>query len=166
MEIIDKREFAVEALNTVNETFLVYIVALAKPTTMSIYLSYQAQVALPTKEKTRILTEYSDFSNIFSSNSAAKLPEYTKIHDYSINLQDNKQILHSLIYSLGPVELEILKTYIKANLASSFIKPSKSPSSTLILFVQKRDSSLYLYINYQRVKKKAIINCYPLLLIG
>ena len=86
-------------------------------------------------EKTRILAEYSDFSNIFSSDSAVELSEYTGINNHLINLLDNKQPLYSLIYILGLVELEMLKTYIKANLASDFIKASKSPASTPILFV-------------------------------
>ena len=38
VEIIDKREFVVAVLNTDNEIFMVYIVALVKPTTMPIYL--------------------------------------------------------------------------------------------------------------------------------
>ena len=48
---------------------------------------------------------------------------------------DNKQLLYSLIYSLEPVKLETLKSYIKVNLASSFIRPSKFVADTLILFV-------------------------------
>ena len=46
------------------------------------------------------------------------------------------------------MKLEILKTYIKANLASHFIKPYKSPTGALILFIKKKDDSLCLYIDY------------------
>ena len=42
-----------------------------------------------------------------------------------MDLLDNKQSLQSLIYSLELIKLEILKTYIKANLATNFIKPFK-----------------------------------------
>ncbi len=42
------------------------------------------------------------------------------------------------------MELEILKAYIKNNLASGFIKPSKSPAGAPILFDKKPDSSLRL----------------------
>ena len=65
----------------------------------------------------------------------AKLLEYTKINDYSIDLLNNKQIPYSPIYGLGLIELEMLKTYIKTNLASGFIKTSKSLTKVLILFV-------------------------------
>ena len=42
-----------------------------------------------------------------------ELPELTGINNYAIDLTENKQILYGLIYSVGPVELETLKTYIK-----------------------------------------------------
>ena len=105
---------------------------------MPIHLFCQAQVASLTSKKTGIPIEYSDFSNTFSSDSTAELPEYTGINNHPINLLDNKPPSYSLIYSLGPVELETLKTYIEANLASGFIRLSKSPASALILFIWKK----------------------------
>ena len=41
VEIINKREFAMAALNVDNETFIVHVVALVKPTTMPIYFSHK-----------------------------------------------------------------------------------------------------------------------------
>ena len=135
VKIIDKREFAVAALNADDETFVVHVAALAEPTTMPIYPSRQAQVAALISEKTGIPAEYSDFSDVFSSDSAAELPEHTGINDHSINLLDDKQPPYGPIYSLEPVELETLKTYIKTNLASGFIRSFKSPAGVPILFV-------------------------------
>ena len=137
-----------------------------EPKTIPIYPSYQAQVVVVTSEKTGIPAEYSDFSNRFSSDSAAKLPEYTKINNYTIDLLDNKQPPYGPIYSLRPVELEMLKTYIKANLANGLIKSFKSPAVALILFVQKNNGSLYFCISYQGLNNLTIKNRYPLSLIG
>ena len=75
-EIIDKMEFAAAALNANDKTFMVHVAALAEPTTMLIHSSCQAQVAKLTSDKTGIPVEYSDFSNVFSSDSAAELLEY------------------------------------------------------------------------------------------
>ena len=165
VEIINKREFAIAVLNADDEIIVVYVAALAEPTIMPIHSSRQAQVAALTSEEIRIPAEYSDFSNVFSSDSAAELPEHTGINNQPINLLNNKQPLYSSIYSLEPVELEKLKTYIEANLASSFIRPFKSPASTLILFVRKKDGSLYLCVDYQGLNNLTIKNCYPLALI-
>ena len=166
VEIIDKREFVAVALNADNKIFMVYIMALAEPITMPIYPSCQAQVSSLTSEETGIPTEYSNFSNVFFSDSAAELPEHNGINDHPINLLDDKQSPYDLIYSLGLVELGTLKTYIEANLVSGFIRPSKSPTDAPILFVQKKDGSLCLCIDYQKLNNLIIKNCYPLLLIG
>ena len=119
-----------------------------------------------TSKKTGIPAKYSDFSNVFSLDSAVELPEHTGINDHLINLLDNKQPPYGPIYSLGPVELETLKTYIKANLASGFIRPSKFSAGALILFVRKKNSSLRLYVDYQGLNNVIIKNCYPLPLIS
>ena len=60
----------------------------------------------------------------------------------------------------------MLKTYIKANLASSFIRPSKSPAGALIPFVWKKNSSLHLFVDYRGLNNLTIKNCCLLLLIG
>ena len=67
---------------------------------------------------------------------------------YTIKLEKDKQPLYRPIYSLRPVKLKTFKTYVKTNLANGFIKASKSPISTLILFVCKFDDSIYLCVNY------------------
>ena len=166
VEIIDKREFAVAALNADNETFLVYVTALVEITTMLIYSFYQAQVAALTSEKTRIPTKYSDFSNVFSSNPVAELPEYTGINNHSINLLNDRKLLYGPIYSLRLLELETLKTYIKTNLDSGFIRPFKSHANILILFIRKKDISLHLYVDYRGLNNLINKNYYPLPLIS
>ena len=64
------------------------------------------------------------------------------------------------------MELEILKVYIKTNLANGFIRPSKSPAGPLILFDQKSDSFFQLCVNYRGLNNLMIKNQYPLPLIG
>ena len=63
-----------------------------------------------------------------------ELPKNTKMNEYTIELEKSKQPPFGPIYSLGPVELEMLKTYIKTNLANGFIWPLKSPIDAPILF--------------------------------
>ena len=115
---------------------------------------------------TTILTEYSDFVNVFSPELASELPEHTGINDHAIELVDNWQPPYGPIYSLGPVELETLKTYIKTNLKNGFIKPSKSPAGAPILFDKKPDGSLRLCVDYRGLNNLTIKNQYPLPLVG
>ncbi len=64
------------------------------------------------------------------------------------------------------MKLEILKAYIKNNLANDFIRPSNSPARAPILFDKKLDSSLRLCVDYQGLNNLIIKNWYPLLLVN
>ena len=92
--------------------------------------------------------KYSDYNNFFLAENIGELLENTRINEYAIKLEESKQLLFSLIYSLKLVELEILKIYIKINLANSFIRSFKSPTRAHILFDRKLDKSLRLNVNY------------------
>ena len=67
------------------------------------------------KAPTEVLAEYSDYSDVFLAENAADLSENTKINKHFIEREEGKQLLFGPIYSLGPVELETLKTYIETN---------------------------------------------------
>lgn len=149
IEIIGKTEFAVMVLNINDEIFLVHEAALAELIIISIHFSCEAQVV--SLIIIEILVKYFDFLDVFFSDFTMKLPKHTKINNYLINLFENKQLLYGQIYSLRPVKVEILKTYIKANLTSFFISPFQFSIGTLILFIWKKNCSFYLCIGYQEL---------------
>ena len=95
-----------------------------------------------------VLAEYSDYSNVFSAEYTAEFLENTGINKYAIKLEEDKQPLFGLIYSLGLIKLETLKTYIKTNLTNGFIWLSKSSARTFILFDKKPNRNLHLYVDY------------------
>ncbi len=132
------------------------------------HLSRKTQIAhLKVDEaSTKVPSEYADFADIFSPKLAAELLEYTRINNHAIKLVNDRQPPYSFIYSFGPVELEILKAYIKNNLASNFIRPSNSLVRAPILFDKKLDGSLRLCIDYQGLNNLTIKNWYPLSLVG
>ena len=114
----------------------------------------------------KVLAEYSDFADVFSPDLATEFPEHTEINTHAIDLEESKQPPYGPIYSLGPVELETLKTYIETNLANDFIRPSKSPAGAPILFDKKQDGSLRLCVDYRGLNNITIKNRYPLPLVG
>ncbi len=124
------------------------------------HLSKRAQIAhLKADEaSTKVPSEYADFADVFSPKLAAELPEHTGINNHAIELGDNWQPSYGPIYSLGPVELKILKAYIENNLASGFIWPSKSPARAPILFDKKPDGSLRLCVDYRGLNNLIIKN--------
>ena len=86
--------------------------------------------------------------------------------DHAIDLEEGKQKPYGPIYSLRPVELKTLKTYIQINLANGFIRPSKSPVGAPILFSRKKDGNLRLCVDYPGLNNLTIKNRYPFSLIG
>ena len=150
VKLIEKKEFTAATLDLKYEAFLVYIAALNINLNDKVYPSKKAWIAHLKANKvfTKILNRYADFADDFSSKLAAKLPEHTRINDHVIELVDDQQPLYGPIYSLKPVELKILKTYIKNNLANNFIRPSKSPAGVFILLNKTLNDSLRLYVDY------------------
>ena len=86
-------------------------------------------------EKVIILVKYSEFAEVFSKKSVAKLFKYYDLNKYLINPKPGDQPLYGPIYNLKLIELKILKTYIKTNLANGFIRFLESPTGALISFV-------------------------------
>ena len=126
------------------------------------HLEKQAQVRAPLFDEApiEIPAEYSDYNDVFSVENVAELLENTGMNKHAIELEESKQSSIGSIYSLGPVELEILKTYIETNLINDFICPSKSPVGAPILFDKKPDGSFCLYVNYWSLNNITIKNQY------
>ena len=82
------------------------------------------------------------------AENAVEHSENTRMNEHAIELKKGKQPPFEPIYSLGPVELETLKIYIKTNLVNGFIRPFKFPAGAPIFFDQKPDRSFCLCINY------------------
>ena len=93
------------------------------------------------------------------------LLERIKLNKHAISLEDGKQPPYWPIYSLGPMELEILETYIKTHLKTEFIQPSKSFAGAPILFNKNPDGSFHLYNDYWDFNNLIINNKYSLHLI-
>ena len=146
------------------KTFVVYIASL--DLALVIDLAREAQIASLLTKKVKIPDEYLDFTNVFSEEKALVLSEGTKLNGYVIKLEDGLQPPYWPIYSLRPVELETLKSYIKTYLKTGIIWPSKSLVGAHILFDKKPDGSLCLYMDYRDLNNLMIENRYPLPLIG
>ncbi len=168
IESIRKKRFAIAALDPEHEAFVVHVAALNVNSGDEVHPSKKAQIAhlKAAKAPSEVPSKYTNFADVFSPKLVIELPEHIKINDHAIELVDDRQPPYRPIYSLGPVKLEILKAYIKNNLANNFIRPSKSLVGTPILFDKKPDGSLRLCIDYQGLNNLTIKNRYPLLLVG
>ena len=183
VQLVDPKEFVIAALDADSETFVVHV-AIREREEMAMDPGRKAQIEAQSEAQsgiqdeaqvgallfdeapTEVPAEYSDYSDVFSAENAAELPENTGMNEHAIELEEGKQPPFGPIYSLGLVELETLKTYIKTNLANSFIQPSKSLAGASIFFDWKPDVSFRLCVDYRGLNNITIKNQYPLPLIS
>lgn len=140
-EFINKKEFVKAVLDKNVEVVVMYVTFLL---IMAIRVAKKAQIALLFTEKVKITAKYSDFLDIFSNKKALMLPNLTKINQHAIELQEGKQPPYGPIQSLGPVELKLLKTYIKINrLKILSVYQNHPPVFLSFLFKSQKPASGY-----------------------
>ena len=104
--------------------------------------------------------EYHNFTDVFSKSKASKLAEH-RLCDLKINLDEGTALPFGPIYSLSQEELVALHKFIDKNLATGFIHSSHSPHGAPVLFIHKKDSSLWLCIDFKglnQISKKRLIS--------
>jgi len=91
--------------------------------------------------------EYHKFVDMFSKTKAGKLAKHQP-YDLRITLDEGTTPPFSPIYSLFQEELAALCNLIDKNLDTGFIHPSHSLRGAPVLFIQKKDGSLWLCVNF------------------
>jgi hypothetical protein len=82
-----------------------------------------------------------------------------------IDFVDGKLPTMGPLYNMSEEELKIVHKYVKDMMDKGLIRPSTSPCGAPILFAKKKDSSLQLCVDYQRLNDITIKNVYLLPLI-
>jgi len=116
-------------------------------------------------ELTSVPPEYRDYADVFSKAKASELPPH-RDYDLKIDLEEGASPPLGTLYSLSPVELSALRTFIDENLATGFIRPTTSSHAAPVLFVKKKDGSLRLCVDFRGLNKVSKKDRYPLPLIS
>ncbi len=112
-----------------------------------------------------ISSQYKEFKDVFEKKNVDTLLKH-RPYDYTIDLEEGTWPPFELIYNLvSQDEHATFCEYIDKNLEKGFIWHSKSPIDALILFVKKKNGSLWMCVNYRGLSQLIIKNWYPLLLI-
>ena len=70
------------------------------------------------------------------------------------------------VYSLSREEKEEVQAFVKDQLRKGYICPSKSPQTSLVHFVAKKNGTWRMVQDYQHINQWTIKNRYPLPLIA
>jgi len=111
-----------------------------------------------------ILPHLRDFHSVFSKDSFNELPG-TKLWGHAVELTPDTSPKSCKVYPLSASEQKELDAFLKENLDSGRIRPSKSPMAAPVFFVKKKDGGLRLVQDYRALNAMTVKNKYPLPLI-
>ena len=90
---------------------------------------------------------YHHFSDVFSKGSADSLPPHRE-YDLKIDIDETAKAPLGPVYPLSQSELGALHEFIDEHLNMGFIHPSNSLFRVPVLFVKKKDGSLWLCVDF------------------
>jgi len=96
--------------------------------------------------------EYHKYADVFSKSKAETLTPY-HLYNLQIELEKDSHPPVGTIYSLSQFEQKMLKEFINKNLTNRFIHLTLSSHGVLVLFVKKKDRSLWLCVDFHELNK-------------
>src|SRR6266481_1240918 len=108
--------------------------------------------------------EYHNFFDVFSWEEAKFMPPHQP-YDHTIDLKDDQMPPHSHIYPLSGTELIALCEFLDDMLSKGFIQGSDSPGGAPVLFAKKKDTTLHLCVDFQKLNRITRKNHYPIPLV-
>jgi len=119
------------------------------------------QNSQPADHEKHIPPHLRDFHLVFSKDSFDELPG-TKPWDHVVELTPDASLKSCKVSASEQKELD---AFLKENLESGRIQPSKSPMAAPVFFVKKKDGKLRLVQDYRTLNAMTVKNKYPLPLI-
>ena len=100
----------------------------------------------------------SEFSEVFPTDLPGLPPD--RDIDFCIDVEPGTRPISIPPYRMSPAELKELKEQLQNLLSKGFIRPSVSPWGAPMLFVNKKDGSTRMCIEYRQLNKVTIRNKY------
>jgi len=89
-----------------------------------------------------------------------------KTWDHAIDLQEEFVPRKGKIYPLSRIKREEVQAFVDSQLKKGYIRLSKSPQTSPVMFVPKKDGKRRMVQDYRYVNKFTVKNSYPLPLIS
>ena len=88
-----------------------------------------------------------------------------KVWDHAIDLKEIFKPQKEKIYPLSKNKREEVQNFVKDQLKKGYIRPSKSPQTSPVFFVGKKDGSKQMMMDYYNLNDQTVKNNYLLPLI-
>jgi len=96
--------------------------------------------------------EYHEYADVFSKSKVETLAPHCP-YNLRIDLEKDSYPLVGTIYFLSKFEQETLKKFIDENLTNGFIHSTSLPHGAPVLFVKKKNGSLWLYVDFHELNR-------------
>ena len=110
-----------------------------------------------TMDKTKVVNEFLD---VFSDDLSGMPPD--RDIEFIIELLPRTSPIAKRPYRMGVNELEELKKQLKVLQEKCFICPSSSPWGAPVIFIEKKDGTQRMCVDYRSINEVTIKNKYPL----
>jgi len=101
---------------------------------------------------------------VFGKIESERMPK-RKVWDHAIDLKETFKLQKERIYPLFKNERKKVQNFVKDQLRKGYIRLSKSSQTSPVFFVDKKDGSKRMVIDYRNLNNQMIKNNYPLPLI-
>jgi len=101
---------------------------------------------------------------VFGKVESERMPK-RKIWDHVIDLKEMFKLQKGRIYPLSKNEREEVQNFVKDQLRKGYIRLLKSPQTSPLFFVGKKDGNKRMVMDYRNLNDQTIKNNYPLPLI-
>jgi len=116
------------------------------------------------KIKEMVPKKFLKWKKVFGKVESERMPK-RKVWDYAIDLKETFKPQKGRIYPLSKNEREEVQNFVEDQLRKGYIRPSKSPQTSPVFFVGKKDGSKRMVMDYRNLNSQTVKNNYPLPLI-
>ena len=116
------------------------------------------------KIKELVPRKFLKWRKVFRKVESERMPT-RKVWDYTIDLKETFKPWKGRIYPLSKNEREEVQNFVEDQLRKGYIRPSKSPQTSPVFFVGKKDGSKQMVMDYRNLNNQTVKNNYPLPLI-
>jgi len=98
---------------------------------------------------------------VFEKVESERMP-VRKVWDHTIDLKDNFRASKVRVYPLSKNKKKKVQKFVDKHLEKGYIRPSKSPQTSSIFFVEKKNREKHMVIDYHKLNKQIVKKNYLL----